>query len=86
MKDQKSGSGWAAFFSGLCVLAALALLLLVSGYCYPSVRRELQALFIGMEDGAVRQAFGILAEGLEQGVPVKETLAETAAVLFHGKS
>lgn len=82
MKKREGGSRWAAFFSGFCVLGALALLMKVCSICYPAVQRELQALFMGMEDGAVRQAFGALAEGLEQGAPVKETLAQTVQLLF----
>ena len=82
MKKKEGGSGWAAFFSGLCVLGALALLMKICSICYPSVQRELQALFMGMEDGAVRQAFGTLAEGLETGAPVRETLAQTVQILF----
>ena len=82
MKKREGGSRWAAFFSGLCLLGALALLMKVCSICYPSVQQEMQNLFMGMEDGAVRQAFGTLAEGLEQGAPVKETLTQTVQVLF----
>lgn len=83
VEEKKRGSALASFVSGLCVLAALLLLLGVCGYCYPDVHREIGVLFTGMEDGPVRQAFGALAEGLERGEPVRETLAETAQVLFH---
>lgn len=86
MDKKKSGSGWAAFLSGLCVLGAVALLLTVCGYCYPSVRTELQEVLAGLEHGAVRQAFGTLAEGLESGEPIRETLSETVQVLLHEKS
>lgn len=85
METKKKGSRLAVFISGLYVLAALVLLLGVCSHCYPTFQSKMKELFAGMEDGAVRQAFGTLAEGLENGEPVRETLAETAQVLFHEK-
>lgn len=83
--EKKRGSGLASFFSGLCVLAALVLLLGVFGYCYPSVQAGIKDILGGMENGAVRQAFGTLADGLEDGETIRETLARSAQVLFHGE-
>ncbi len=75
----------ANFFSGIYVLLALVLLLRVCSYCYPSVQREIKAVLGGMEGGAVRQAFGVLAEGLESGEPIRETFAQSVQVLFYEK-
>lgn len=85
MNKKSSGSTWAAFFSGLCVLGALALLLVVCTKCYPNVHRKVQELFSGVDTGPVRQAFGVLAEGLEEGDPIRQTLRETVDTLFHEK-
>lgn len=82
MDKRSGGSPWAAFFSGLCVLGALALLLLVCARCYPSVYRQVQELFAGLDTGPVRQAFGTLADGLENGEPIGQTLNETVEILF----
>lgn len=75
----------ANFFSGVCVLLALVLLLQVCAHCYPSVHREIRAVLGGMEDGAVRQAFGALADGLESGDPIRDSLTQSAQILFHEK-
>lgn len=84
MKKEKSGFG-ATFFSGLCVLAALVLLVGVCGHCYPTLWQELEDVFAGMENGPVRQAFSTLTEGMENGESVRETLAQTAQVFLHEK-
>ncbi len=77
------GSGkFAAFLSGLCVLAAVLLLVGVCGYCYPQMGDRLKEVVGGMEDGPVREAFGVLSEGLQDGQPIKETVAKTAEILF----
>ena len=82
---EKRKGAFASFFSGLCVLAALVLLMGVCGYCYPAVYGEIRAVFGGVENGSVRQAFGVLADGLESGESVRETLAQSAQILFHEK-
>lgn len=82
MEEKKKSPKLAAFFSGLYVLAALLLLLGVCGHCYPSLRQKAKEVFAGLEDGAVRQAFGTLAEGLENGEPVRDTLAQSVQVLL----
>lgn len=86
LDEKKRGHGLADFISGLCVLGALILLLSVCSHCYPSVHQQVQELLGGMENGSVRQAFDVLADGLERGEPVREALAETADILFHEKS
>lgn len=81
--EKKRESGFAVFFSGLCVLAALTLLLNVCGRCYPAMYQQIRTVFTGMEDGPVQRAFETLADGLENGEPVRETLAQTAQILLH---
>ena len=71
-------SKFVSLLSGTYLLASLLLLLWVCGYCYPQARE----VFAGMEDGPVRQAFGTLADGLEAGEPIRETMTEAAQVLF----
>lgn len=82
MNGRRKEGRWLNFFSGLYVLIALVLLLWVCSCCYPAFREKAQEVFVGLEDGTVRRAFGTLAEGLENGEPVKETFAETAQVLL----
>lgn len=85
MERSKKGSRLASLVSGLCVLAALMLLLLVCGYCYPSMQDTCREVLGGMEDGAVQQAFNVLADGLQNGEPVKETFSQSMEILFHEK-
>lgn len=82
MEQRSKGSVIATFLSLLYVAAALALLLGVCGYCYPELAQKARQVIGGSEDGAVQQAFGTLADGLEAGKPVKETLSETVEVFF----
>lgn len=82
MEQRSKGSVIATFLSLLYVAAALALLLGVCGYCYPELAQKARQVIGGWEDGAVQQAFGTLADGLEAGKPVKETLSETVEVFF----
>lgn len=72
----------ATFLSGIYVLAACLLLLGVCRYCYPALGGQVRDALTGLEDSPVREAFGVLAEGLETGMPLKETLGETAEILF----
>lgn len=83
MAKKEQNSKLVSFFSGIYVLMALVLLLWVCNYCYPSVQTEIREVLGGVEDGAVHQAFGALAEGLEEGEPIRETLAQSAQILFH---
>lgn len=81
MEEKQKRSGLATFFSILYVLAAVCMLLGVCSYCYPAVGQELRKAAAGWEDSPVRQAFGTLTEGLEEGKPVKETVAASFEVL-----
>lgn len=75
-------SKFASWLSGAYLLVSILLLLWVCGICYPQVRH----LVIGEENSPVRQAFGILAEGLEAGEPVRETVAESLQILIGRES
>ncbi len=75
-------NGLAVFFSGLALLLSVICLLAVCNYCYPDLEHKARAILGGMEDSPVRQAFHTMAEGLEAGEPVKQTLAESVQVLL----
>ena len=82
MHETQKGSGIATFFSVLYMLAALCLLFGVCSYCYPQVGERVRQVIGGLEEGAVQEAFGTLADGLEAGLPVKETIAASVEVLL----
>lgn len=82
MKEQQKGHGVLTFFSVLYILAALCMLLGVCSFCYPEIKTFFQQIFGGMEDSPVREAFGTLADGLEAGMPVKETVVATVEILL----
>lgn len=82
MTDKQKGSGIATFFSILYILMALCLLFGVCGYCYPAVGERIRQVIGGWEESPVREAFGTLADGLEAGLPVKETVEASFEVLI----
>lgn len=82
MERSVKNSRLGAVISGVFVLAALMLLLCVCGYCYPALQEECREIIGGMETGSVRRAFGVLADGLQNGDAIRETFAHTVEVLF----
>ena len=82
MEEKKKGSKLAAFFSTVYLLAALCLLLGVVGRCFPSVEQRLRTMLTGWEDNPLQEAFHTLADGLEAGLPVGETVEASIEVLF----
>ena len=64
------------------LLVAISLLLGVCGYCYPSMRNWTQSVIAGAEDSPVREAFHVLSEGLEDGVPLKDAAQASLSVLI----
>ncbi len=68
--------------SSLCVLAALGLLAATCLYCYPSLEGKLRQAVAGLEDSPVREAFAVMADGLEAGESVRDTMDMTVQVLF----
>ena len=67
--------------SVIYLLAAAGLLIGVCGYCYPALEQRVRQAIAGDGDSPVREAFGVLADGLGEGKPVKDTLAESYGVL-----
>lgn len=82
MKEYDHRYRFAAFLSGISVLLSLLALLAVIRYCYPEVEQDLRHIVSGLESSPVRQAFHTMADGLGAGEPIKETMKETAQVLF----
>ena len=68
--------------STISLLFAVAALLAVFRYCYPELERDVRNVIGGLEISPVRQAFHTMADGLEGGAPIKETVQETVKVLF----
>lgn len=72
----------ATFLSGIYLLAACLLLVGVLTHCYPEIGGRIKTAVTGLEQSPVRQAFGILADGLEAGEPFKETVSQSVQILF----
>lgn len=72
----------AAFLSGIYLLAACLLLLGVCRYCYPNMGAQIRDAVAGLEDSPVRQAFGVLTEGLEDGTPLRDAVGNTVRTLL----
>ena len=82
MEGKRRGQWLASFLSGIYLLAALLLALGVCGRCCPALGEKIKQAVAGLETSPVRQAFGTLADGLEEGKPIRQTMAETVQVLF----
>ncbi len=82
MDANKREGGLPVFLSGLALLLSVVCLLAVCHYCYPNIEEKAKEVLGGMKDSSARQAFHTMAEGLEAGEPVKQTLSETVQVLF----
>lgn len=82
METNKQEGGLPVILSGLALLLSVICLLAVCHYCYPNVEQKAREVLGGMENSPARQAFHTMAEGLEAGEPVKQTLTETVQVLF----
>ena len=79
MEKRKGSVGKA--LSAVYLVLAIGLLVGVCGYCYPQVGDYLRQTIAGAADGAVRQAFGVLADGLGDRLPVEEALKQSYEVL-----
>ena len=82
MDQHRGENGFAVFISGLALLISVVCLFAVCHYCYPEVEQKAREVLRGLDDNPARQAFQTMAEGLESGEPVKQTVAETVQVLF----
>ena len=81
MDEHKKTNRLMAFCSVVYLLSAVVLLLAVCGYCYPAVEQWTQAVIAGAEDSPVKEAFHVLSDGLESGVPWKEAASSSFSVL-----
>lgn len=82
MDDPKKDSRFLSAVTGLLAIAALVLLLSLCHYCYPELEHQVRQVLSGIETGPARQAFHLIADGLEQGASVKETIKASIEVLF----
>ena len=72
--------------SAVYLLMSICLLLSVCMHCYPQAEEKLREVIVGVSDSPVREAFGVLAEGLEESRPVKEVLSRSYEVLVGEKT
>lgn len=79
---QGGGNKLAAVCSWISLAISIAALVLVCRNCCPELGGELRRVLGGLEDSPVRQAFSVMADGLGSGAPVKDTMRDTAQVLF----
>lgn len=84
MEKRRKKSNLASILSGLYIVAALCLLFSVCSHCYPTFGQRLRQAIGGDENSPVRQAFGILTDGLEAEKPIRETFAATWDALIDG--
>jgi len=82
MKHSDRGSWVASGISGICVLAAIVLLLKVCGNCYPEMVRVVRDVLGGVDNSPVREAFRVMEDGLEAGASIRDTVKETVQVIF----
>ena len=68
--------------SGISVILSLASLLLVIHYCCPELETDIRRVLGGESAALFRQAFHVVADGLEAGVPVREMTKEAVQVFF----
>ena len=74
-------NGWKVFISSVYLLVSVCLLFGVCVHCYPQVEDKLRQVIVGMEHTPVKEAFGVLADGLGDSRPIKEVLSESYEVL-----
>lgn len=71
-----------SFLSCISVIFSFVALLLVVRYCCPELEENLRNVIGGVDTAPVRQAFHVMADGLEAGIPVKETVKEAVQVFI----
>ena len=72
----------AAFLSACCVFAAATLLFMLCLRCYPEIGAYGKAAFFGDDDSPARAAFSVLAESLEDGETIRDSLVKSYEVLI----
>lgn len=86
MEDKHGGKRWIHFLSTIYITAAIWLLGVVCHICYPSVGQPIRTWMAGLEDSPVREAFSVLAEGLEKGSSVADAVSASVEVLMGEKT
>ena len=81
MAEQRKKNGLKSTLSVIYLLFAICLFLGVCGKFYPQVGDKLKTAITGKEDNPVREAFGVLTEGLGNNEPVKDVLSQSYEVL-----
>ena len=72
--NNSSGRSLADILSAWYLCAAIFLLGAVSMHCFPTMESGLKCMMVGLKDGPVQQAFSMIADGLEAGIPLSESL------------
>jgi len=85
MKERRKPRKIRTILSTVYLLLAVCILLGVCGYCYPKVGEKARQVIAGATDSPMREAFGVLTDGLSQNRPVKEVLSQSYEV-FKGES
>lgn len=80
MEQKERGSRASTVASYAAVLGALWLLLSVCGRCCPEAEAWLRETLAGVETGPAREAFGTLAQELQEGESVPNALEASIAV------
>lgn len=81
MAEQKKEAGKKALWSTIYLLVAICLFLGVCANYYPQVGQTLRDVISGPDDSPIREAFGVLTDGLSDSRPVKEVLSQSYEVL-----
>ena len=81
MKEHEKSAQIKSLISGIYLLLAVCLVLGVCGYCYPQIGQKARQIISGSDNGAVQEAFGVLADGLLEKKPVKEVLSQSYEAL-----
>lgn len=63
------------------VLGALWLLLTVCGQCAPEATQWVRERLTGLEGSKAQAAFSVLAQGLENGEPLRQAISESVEIL-----
>ena len=82
VKRKKIATYFMAVLSTGYLIGSIWLLMSVCGHCFPQTQARIKAAIGGLEGSAVRDAFATLADGLQAGLPVSDTVEASAEVLF----
>lgn len=70
------------FLSVAYILAAVFLLIVVCGRCFPEAGELGRQIMIGREDSPAREAFSVLTDSLEQGNSWQTSVSDAYEVLL----